>query len=178
MKYIINISLLLLAVMNIYAGDSTSSEMSFKITSKAFVDYGFIPVIYTCSGKNISPPLAWSNIPEKTKSLAIVCDDPDAPSGVWVHWVVFNIPATVKSLMEEQSLQKEFPNGMKQGSNDSKKIGYSGPCPPSGVHRYFFKIYALDQKLKLEAGATKAQLLKAMEKHIIAEAQLIGKFKK
>ena len=152
--------------------------MQIEIKSAAFEQGGMIPRQYTCDGKDVSPPLAWSSIPEGTKTLALICDDPDAPMGTWVHWVLFNIPAHIKELPENIPPQKELENGAKQGTNDFPMIGYGGPCPPSGTHRYYFKLYALDTEIDLDAGITKAQLLKAMEGHILAEGQLMGRYKR
>jgi hypothetical protein len=152
--------------------------MEIKMTSPAFEEGSMIPRKYTCDGPNISPPLAWSSVPEGTKSLALICDDPDAPMGTWVHWVLFNLPPDTKELHENIPLRRELENGAKQGMNDFRKIGYGGPCPPGGTHRYFFKIYALDMVLNLEAGATKSQLLTAVKGRILAEGQLMGRYKR
>jgi Raf kinase inhibitor-like YbhB/YbcL family protein len=137
-----------------------------------------IPRQYTDDGKDVSPPLAWSGLPPAAKTLALISDDPDAPVGTWVHWVLFNLPASVQSLPEQVPTDKTLPNGTRQGKNDFGRIGYGGPCPPSCTHRYYFKLYALDTELNLGAGATKAQLLKAMESHILAEGQLMGRYKR
>lgn len=153
-------------------------KMEIRITSTAFREGGMIPKRHTCDGTNVSPPLAWTSVPNDTKSFALIYDDPDAPMGTWVHWVLFNLPANVKELSENIQSQKTFANGAKQGKNDFGKIGYGGPCPPSGTHRYYFKLYALDIMINLEAGATKKQLLKAMQGHILAEGQLMGKYKR
>ena len=153
-------------------------KMEITVTSSAFQDGGMIPAKYTCDGQDISPPLAWQGVPEGCKSLALINDDPDAPMGTWVHWVIYNIPPDTSELSENVPPNEVFPSGVKQGLTDFRRIGYGGPCPPSGTHRYFFKIYALNEELKLDAGATKKQLLKAMEGHIIAEGQLIGKYKR
>ena len=147
-----------------------------KIQSSVFKEGAMIPEKYSCDGDDISPPLEWSGVPEKTKSLALICDDPDAPVGTWVHWVIFNWPPDSKSLPEHIPTTKTLDNGAKQGTNDFRKIGYGGPCPPGGTHRYYFKLYALDKMFDAEAGITKTQLLKAMEGHILAESQLIGKY--
>ena len=152
--------------------------MAIVIKSTAFDDGGLIPRDYTCDGKDISPPLAWTGVPKGTKSLAIICDDPDAPMGTWVHWVLFNIPAPVNRLSQSISPDKVLKNGGRHGINDFRKFGYGGPCPPKGTHRYYFKIYALDKELTQEPGLTKAELLKAMDGHIIAEGQLIGRYKR
>ncbi len=153
-------------------------NMQFKITSQAFEDGGIIPKKYTCDAEDISPPLKWESVPEGTESLAIVCDDPDAPMGTWVHWVLFNITPDTKELPEKVSTTETIDNGAKQGTNDFGNIGYGGPCPPGGTHRYFFKLYALDTMLNIEAGIKKADLLKAIEGHLIFETQLMGKYKR
>ena len=147
-----------------------------QITSSAFTESNVIPAKYTCDGQDISPPLEWKNIPTGTKSFALISDDPDAPVGTWVHWVIYNIPPDTTIFDENIPREKEFKNGMRQGSNDWPKIGYGGPCPPSGTHRYYFKLYALDTMLGLIPGAAKAQLIQAMKGHILAEAQLMGKY--
>jgi Raf kinase inhibitor-like YbhB/YbcL family protein len=153
-------------------------KMEIKVTSKAFQEGGMIPPQYTCSGANISPPLTWESIPESTKSLALIVDDPDAPGKTWVHWVAFNLPVSVKGLSENVPAQESINGGGKQGTNDFKKVGYGGPCPPSGTHRYYFKLYALDTELTLDSSATKDQLLKAMEGHLLGEGQLMGRYQK
>jgi Raf kinase inhibitor-like YbhB/YbcL family protein len=152
--------------------------MEIKIKSLAFVPGGKIPGKYTCDGMDISPPLSWTSGPEGTKTFALICDDPDAPMGTWVHWVLFNLPADITEFSENVPPEKELENGAKQGMNDFRKIGYGGPCPPGGTHRYFFKLYALDTEINLEAGATKAELLEAMEGHILAEGQMIGRYER
>ena len=152
--------------------------MEIKITSSAFEEGGLIPARYTCDGADVSPPLQWDAVPEGTKSIALICDDPDAPMGTWVHWVLFNLPSDAKELAENIPTEETLPNGAKQGVNDFGRIGYGGPCPPGGTHRYFFKIYALDTEVGLEAGADKRQLLKTMEGHILGQGQLIGKYKR
>ena len=152
------------------------SKMEIKLTSTAFEEGGLIPENYTCDGVDFSPPLAWSGVPEGTESLALIFDDPDAPMGTWVHWILFNIPASVNGLPENIPPEREIKTGGMQGMNDFRKIGYGGPCPPGGTHRYYFKLYALDTVLNLNAGATKAQLIKAMEGHILAKGQLMGKY--
>lgn len=152
--------------------------MEIKIESSAFKYGEFIPVKYTCDGENVSPPLKWSGAPANTKSLALISDDPDAPIGDWVHWVMYNIPPNVFELEEKIPADKILQNGAIHGLNDFRKFGYGGPCPPSGVHRYFFKIYALDTMLDLPPGATKKQLLEAMKNHIIAQGELMGKYQR
>jgi len=159
-------------------GAEGGKKMEIKITSSAFADGGLIPAKYTCDGADVSPPLQWDAVPEGTKSIALICDDPDAPMGTWVHWVIFGLPAETKELAENIPPDRTLPSGAKQGTSDFGRIGYGGPCPPSGTHRYFFKIYALDAEVGLEAGASKRQLLGAMEGHILEQGQLIGKYKR
>jgi len=149
-----------------------------KLNSLAFNDGDMIPDKYTCDGTDISPPLEWRLVPENTKSIALICDDPDAPVGTWVHWVYYDIPSNTKGLPENITPQENPDSGGKQGTNDFLNIGYGGPCPPGGTHRYYFKIYALDAILNLPAGIDKKQLLKAMKGHIIGQAQLMGKYKR
>lgn len=153
-------------------------KMEIKIKSTAFTEGGMIPKKSTCDGMDVSPPLTWNSVPEGTKSFALICDDPDAPMGTWVHWVIFNLPGDTKVLPENIPRQKTLASGAKQGINDFRKIGYGGPCPPGGTHRYYFKLYALDTEINLGAGATKAELLKAMEGYILAEGQLMGKYRR
>ena len=149
-----------------------------KITSAAFEEGGMIPAKYTCDGANVSPPLAWSDVPPDAKSLALITDDPDTSHGTWTHWVVYKIPATEKGLPEGVPEGDTLADGARQGTNDPKKTAYSGPCPPDGTHRYFFKLYALDTDLNLASGATKDQLLKAIEGHVVAEGELMGQYKR
>jgi len=146
------------------------------LTSSAFDEGGMIPRKYTCNGQDVSPPLAWSEVPEGTKSFALISDDPDAPVGTWVHWVYYDLPADARSLPEGVDSAEKPAAGGTQGMTDFRRIGYGGPCPPSGTHRYFFKLYALDTVLNLPAGANKKQLLKAMNGHVLAEAQLMGNY--
>jgi len=138
-----------------------------------FENNGRIPGKYSCSGENISPPLEMFEIPEKAKTLAIIVDDPDAPVKVWVHWIVFNIKVSGKQLKINENQKIGI-----SGINDSGKLNYVGPCPPSGTHRYFFKVYALDSELNLKEGASKKELEEAMINHLIDKAQLIGLFSK
>jgi Raf kinase inhibitor-like YbhB/YbcL family protein len=148
-----------------------------QLTSPAFREGDTIPKPYTCDGEDISPALQWSGAPDGTKSFALICDDPDAPRGTWVHWVLFHLPADSHELAEHVPVQSVLPSGAKQGTNDFRKIGYGGPCPPKGKpHRYFFKLYALDTLLDLPDGATKQQVLTAMKGHLLAEGQLMGEY--
>jgi Raf kinase inhibitor-like YbhB/YbcL family protein len=155
-----------------------TKKMDIKITSPAFDEGGLIPPKYTCDGADISPPLQWDAVPEGTKSIALISDDPDAPVGTWVHWVLYNLPPDAKELTENIPTDENLPSGAKQGITDFRRTGYGGPCPPSGTHRYFFKIYALDTVLELQPRAAKSVLLNAMEGHILAQGQLIGKYKR
>ena len=149
-----------------------------EIRSSEFKEGELISRKYTCDNLDISPPLEWSKVPEGTKTFAIICDDPDAPMGTYVHWVIFNIPTNVLNLPENMPKQEVLKNGTRQGKNDFGKIGYGGPCPPGGTHRYYFKIYALDKELDSKPGINKKELLKAMEGHILAEGQLMGRYKR
>ncbi len=149
-----------------------------ELKSSAFENNAEVPRKYTCDGADVSPPLTWSNPPDGAKAWALVCDDPDAPGGTWVHWVIYDLPADTTRLAEGIPTQESLPNGAKQGVNDFKRVGYGGPCPPHGpAHRYFFKLYALDRPTNLKPRATKQQLLAAIKGHIVGEAQLIGKYK-
>jgi Raf kinase inhibitor-like YbhB/YbcL family protein len=159
---------------------SMETTMSLELTSDAFMSGQSIPAKYACTGRNISPALAWNEPPSGTQSFALIVDDPDAPMGTWVHWVLFNIPATARSLQEDLPVtgKNVDPNAIFVGKNSSGNIGYDGPCPPSGTHRYFFKLYALDTVISLLPGATKEQVLKEMEGHILTQGELIGRFSK
>jgi Raf kinase inhibitor-like YbhB/YbcL family protein len=151
----------------------------FQLKSNAFSAEGTIPARFTCEGENISPDLDWSGAPQGTRTFALVLHDPDAPrSGGYTHWVVFNIPATVTHLPEDVPKTAELPVGGVQGKNDDGSIGYTGPCPPSGTHRYYFHLYAVDRELELKAGASKEQLEDAIRGHILAEAEFMGRYKK
>jgi len=153
--------------------------MTIRLTSTAFEANGPIPVKYSGHGEDVSPPLAWSGLPAGTKELALICDDPDAPRGTWVHWVLARIPADATGLPEGASSMKTgaSPAGMLDGVNSWGKAGYGGPMPPSGTHRYVFKLCALDTELALTGKVDKAALLKAMEGHVLAAGELIGTFK-
>jgi Raf kinase inhibitor-like YbhB/YbcL family protein len=149
-----------------------------KLISPAFDEGGMIPEKYTCDGADMSPPLKWDSLPEGTKSLALICDDPDAPAGIWVHWVYYDIPASTGGVPENVARDDRPQIGGIQGTNNFRRIGYGGPCPPGGTHRYYFKLYALDTLLNLPPGATKKQLVNAMEKHIVGRVQLMGKYRR
>ena len=141
-----------------------------KVSSPAFESKGLIPEKYTCQGTDINPPLIIEEIPEEAKSLALIVEDPDAPSGNWIHWIVYDIP--IIGHIQENSVPGT------QGRNDYNKLDYGGPCPPYGVHRYFFRLYALDSSLNLEEGMDKESLVKAMHAHIMAHAELVGRYGK
>jgi Raf kinase inhibitor-like YbhB/YbcL family protein len=150
--------------------------MKISVSSSAFQEGGMIPPKYTCDGNDLSIPLTWTGVPEGTKSIAVISDDPDAPVGTWVHWVMWNIPPTVRELAEGVPTKPRLPDGSRQGISDFGRPGYGGPCPPSGTHRYYFKVYALDVTLDLPGTTRKADLVKAMKGHILAEGQLMGKY--
>jgi Raf kinase inhibitor-like YbhB/YbcL family protein len=153
--------------------------MAFEIKSSAFEPGQSIPKKYTCEGSDLSVALAWTDPPAGTKSFALIADDPDAPMGTWVHWVVYDLPAEARGLPEGFPKQETLPDGTRQGLNDFRRVGYGGPCPPPGKpHRYFFKLYALDKKIGLPPRATKPQILDAMKNHILVEAQVMGTYKR
>ncbi len=151
--------------------------MAVQLTSSAFKEGEGIPHEYTCEGQDVSPPLRWNSPPPRTRSFALIADDPDAPVGTWVHWALFNVPADERELPEGVPTEEALPKGAHQGLNDFRRVGYGGPCPlPGKPHRYFFKLYALDTTLNLPARDTKAQVLKASKGHILGKAQLMGRF--
>ena len=163
------------------ADHQTAKEntMSLQITCTAFVNGKPIPEKHTCDGGDVSPPLQWSNAPASTKSFVLIADDPDAPVGTWVHWVLYDLPSTTTALAENTPKTQFLPGGAKQGLNDFRRLGYGGPCPPPGKpHRYFFKLYALDTLLDLKPGATKKDVEAAMKGHVLAEAQLMGTYQR
>ncbi len=156
--------------------------MTFTLTSPAFQPAGEIPAVHTCEGKDTSPQLAWSGVPQGTKSLALIVDDPDAPDPkaprmTWVHWVLYDVPPAATGLPAGVA-SRDLPAGTREGRNDSKRTGYGGPCPPIGRHRYFFKLYALDALLPDLGSPTKAALEKAMEGHVLDKAELMGTYQK
>ena len=149
--------------------------MALAVSSSAFQEGSKIPAQYTCEGQDVSPVLTWGEPPAETQSFALIMDDPDAPVGVFTHWVLFNLPADSCGLSEAVPTQPQLPDGSLQGENDFGKIGYGGPCPPPGrPHRYQFTLYALDQTLDLKAGASKKQVIDAMQGHILAQGRLTG----
>ncbi len=154
---------------------TTTSTMAFVLESPAFENGGEIPEKYTCNGLDISPPLRWSGHPPETKSLVLIVEDPDAPRGIFTHWIIYNIPVEANQLEEGVEPAEELLEGMMQGVNDFGRLGYGGPCPPPGKpHRYVFKLYALDTVLELGPAASREEVLKCMDNHILAEATLIG----
>jgi len=154
-------------------------EMTLSLSSTGFKEGDKIPVKYTCDGEDISLPITWGEPPQKTQAFALIVDDPDAPGGVFTHWVVFNIPGNVRQLGEGVPAQERLQSGALQGKNDFGRIGYGGPCPPRGpAHRYRFTVYALDKPLDLKPGASKKQLLDAMKGHILAQGELMGTYQR
>ncbi len=150
-----------------------------QLQTSAFAPNADVPVEFTCDGANISPPLAWTAPPEGTQSLALVVDDPDAPRGTWVHWVVYNLPPTARQLPEAVAPRGPLASGAQQGRNDFGEIGYGGPCPPAGrAHRYYFRLFALDRRLDLPAGCSRAELDEAMRDHILSRAEMIGRYRR
>lgn len=184
LDYSSRIAATLLLALNLFpslngseSGLTRSPAMPLRISTPAFQDGGTIPKKFTCDGADVSPALSWSDAPSGTQSFSLVADDPDAPAGTWVHWVLYDLPPTATGLPENLAKDAKLPDGSRQGRNDFRKIGYNGPCPPRGAtHRYFFKLYALDAKSGLEPGATKADLERAMKGHILAHAELMAKF--
>jgi len=154
-----------------------AAKIELKTTS--FTPGGFIPERFTCKGEDVSPALTWTDPPAGTQSFAIIEDDPDAPSGVFVHWLIYDLPAASRRLLEGVSGNDRMPDGARQGTNDFSRTGYSGPCPPPGKpHRYFIRFYALDTKTNLHPAATRAELDAAMKGHILAQAELMGRFRR
>jgi Raf kinase inhibitor-like YbhB/YbcL family protein len=156
--------------------------MALVLTSSAFAPQGEIPAKYTCEGQDVSPPLAWSGLPQGTRSLALIVDDPDAPDPkapktTWVHWVLYDLPPQAGGLPEAVA-PRALPPGTREGTNDWKRTGWGGPCPPIGRHRYFFKLYALDAELPDLGRPDKARLEKAMEGHVLAKTELVGTYEK
>ncbi|MFA7115431.1 MAG: YbhB/YbcL family Raf kinase inhibitor-like protein [Candidatus Omnitrophota bacterium] len=160
----------------LFFGLYLSSVYSLNLNTGSFVCNGFIPEKYTCDGLNYSPSLNWGDVPDGTKSFLIICNDPDAPSGNWTHWTIFNIPNVIRVL--DEAFNSFMP--MSEGINDFMNIGYDGPCPPrdGGVHRYFFKIYALDTQLSLTSGATELDIINAIDGHVLDEAEIMGKYER
>jgi Raf kinase inhibitor-like YbhB/YbcL family protein len=153
--------------------------MAFTLTSSAFKAGAAIPQQHTCDGADLSPPLRWDGAPAGTKSFALIVDDPDAPVGTWVHWVLYDVPARITELPQGVPANDTLANGAKHGVNDFRRVGHGGPCPPPGKpHRYFFKLYALDAPTNLKPRATKADVLRAIDGHVLAQAELMGTYKR
>lgn len=150
--------------------------MALELRSPAFDDGDEVPVEYTCDGDDVSPALEWSGEPEGTETFALIMDDPDAPVGTFVHWVAYDIPASASGLPRSAPAETVLPTGGTHGANSWDRLGYGGPCPPDGTHRYFFKLYALDASLGLDPGATKKAVLDAMDGHVLEESRLMGKY--
>jgi Raf kinase inhibitor-like YbhB/YbcL family protein len=158
--------------------ETEGGKMALDVRSSAFEEGGAIPARYTCDDLDISPPLSWNSVPNATQSLALSADDPDAPRGAFVHWVIYNLPPDTRRLPEDVPNQRTLPSGALQSMNGAGSIGYTGPCPPSGTHRYFFKVYALDTDLDLVGGATKEDVVRTMEGHVLAEGRLLGTYQR
>lgn len=164
---------------NMGTSDLSTSVMSMELSSPAFKEGETIPKTYTKDGQDVSPPLEWSTPPSATKSLALICEDPDAPSGTFTHWLVFKVPAEAQKLDEKLQPEPTLSDGSAQGTNDFKRIGYSGPAPPAGKpHHYVFTLYALDDNPSIKAGATKDQLMAAMKGHILDRGRLTGTYER
>lgn len=171
---------MLLLVGGCAAEDEAAPDAAggMQLHSAAFEDGGDIPAQYSCDGAGISPPLVWDHLPGETGSLVLIVDDPDAPLGTWVHWLLYNIPPETVGLAEDLPGKSGIPPGSQQGLNSWRKEAYGGPCPPSGEHRYFFKLYALDSRLDLASGADKKELMAAMEGHVLDQGQLVVHYRR
>ena len=156
--------------------EAKGAKMTIEVRSSAFEEGEAIPTRYTCDGLDVSPPLTWGSVPDETQSLVLIAEDPDAPRGTFVHWVIYNLPPDTRRLPEDIPKQLELSSGAVQGVNGAGGVGYMGPCPPNGTHRYFFKIYALDTGVDLGGRATKEDLMRVMERHVIAEGRLMGTY--
>lgn len=166
-------------IAGVFLLSGVEETMAMEIKSSAFKAQEKIPTKYTCDGADVSPPLSWTDVPEKTQSLTLISDDPDAPVGTWVHWVIYDLPPDTRELPEGVAKKDVLENGAKQGITDFKRVGYGGPCPPPGpTHRYFFKLYALDTKLGLPPRATKRDVEKAIKGHVLAQAELVGLYRR
>lgn len=174
-----------ISASQLWAAPKGKPKAIFRIQSQSFKPGDKIPDQYTCKGQNISPEISWKGAPPKTRSFALMAEDPDAPGQTWVHWVIYNIPnkktgldENTYELTEGYPRDEETPGGILQGTNDFKKIGYDGPCPPNGIHRYYFELFALDCVLTLSSGAAKEELVTAMKGHILAKTQMMGTYSK
>ncbi|HYX67920.1 MAG TPA: YbhB/YbcL family Raf kinase inhibitor-like protein [Terriglobales bacterium] len=161
------------------AGAKNGGGATMKMESKSFPAGGDIPRRFTCDGENLSPALSWSAPPKGTQSMALITDDPDAPGGTFVHWVLYNLPANTHELPEGLPASADLPSGGRQGTNDFRRLGYGGPCPPAGKpHRYFFRLFALDRKLDLRSGAGRSDLDQAMKGSILAQGEVMGRYQR
>jgi Raf kinase inhibitor-like YbhB/YbcL family protein len=169
--------ILLCATSTVLFHHAAGAAPALQISTNAFSPGESIPNKFTCDGQNVSPQLTWTDPPTTTQSFALIMDDPDAPAGTWVHWVLYNLPSDTRELAENVPNREQLPNGARQGRNSFNKTGYDGPCPPAGKpHRYFFKLYALDTKLHLRTGTLKVDVERAMQTHIVAQSELIGRY--
>ena len=167
------------ALIGLVVGTGGETAMAFTLSSASFSAGGEIPPQHTCTGANQSPVLSWRDAPPRTKCFALIVDDPDAPAGDWVHWVLYDLPADASQLPQAVPASETPASGGKQGLNDFQKIGYGGPCPPPGKpHRYFFKLYALDAPLNLQPRAGKSEVVRAMEGHVLGHTELVGTYKR
>ena len=158
-------------------GSRRGPSVTLHLTTPAFTPGADIPAEYTCDGSDTSPALHWNTAPEGTQSFALILDDPDAPRGTWVHWVLYDLPPTARDLPAGVPPDGTLPSGARQGRNDFGRTGYGGPCPPPGrAHRYYFRLYALDKRLELPPGSTRAQADRSMRGHILAQAELMGRY--
>ena len=160
------------------SGSAGSAGTAFHLTSVAFANGGAIPPVHTCDGADTSPPLGWKGAPAGTKAFALICHDPDAPAGDWLHWAAWNIPATAHALPEGLPKQATLPAGAQQGKNDFGRLGYGGPCPPGGTHHYVFALTALDAPLTLPTTASRDEIEKAIQGHALGTAELIGTYQR
>jgi Raf kinase inhibitor-like YbhB/YbcL family protein len=169
----------LLSVLGLLGAPMGGVAMALTLSSPAFTAGAEIPTQHTCDGADLSPALRWGGAPAATKSYALIADDPDAPVGTWVHWVIYDLPAATTQLPQGVPTDESLSTGGTQGINDFRKVGYGGPCPPAGKpHRYFFKLYALDAATNLKPRATKQEVLRAMEGHVLAQAELMGTYRR
>jgi len=169
-----------IVLMSVLASPVRGKQMKqkngkFELTSSAFINSQSIPALYTCDGRDVSPELSWKGVPPNTKSFVLICDDPDAPAGTWVHWILFNIPVTVMHIAQGARVADI---GALSGTNSWKKKEWGGPCPPAGTHHYYFTLYAIDTTLTLKESATKNDIMAAIQNHTIATAQLMGTYKR
>jgi Raf kinase inhibitor-like YbhB/YbcL family protein len=179
MKRISALIVFLVFSLSCFAAEDGSRFVKLSVSSRAFKEGGMIPSKFTCKGANLSPPIAWTGVPRGTKSFVLICNDPDAPNGNWIHWIVYNIPSDVRNLAGNYPKQSKQGDGTLQAKTSFGTAGYGGPCPPAGVHRYFFSIYALDTKLDLDPGtANYMEVVKAMQGHVKGFGQVMGRFKK